>query len=74
MVIPADARKAMGIEAGDKMVIFGHERGKRLVIVKAEVVTNYLARTMDDLAALEARVRGELGGEERGTEPAEASE
>ncbi|MBM3501996.1 MAG: AbrB/MazE/SpoVT family DNA-binding domain-containing protein [Armatimonadetes bacterium] len=66
MVIPADARKALGIEAGDKMVIFGHDHGKRLVVVKAEVVTEHLTRALGDLTALEAQLREELGSAERG--------
>ena len=74
MVIPADARKALGIGAGDKMVIFGHEQGKRLVIVKAEVVTQYVSKAMGDLAELEAQLREELAEEARGTDAAEASE
>jgi len=53
----------MGIEAGDKMVIFGHERGKRLVVVKAEVVTEHVTRALGDLAALEAQLRRELAPE-----------
>jgi len=74
MVIPADARKAMGIEAGDKMVIFGHEHGKRLVVVKADVVTEHVTRALGDLAALEAQLREELAPEEsRGKEDAPAS-
>lgn len=74
MVIPADARKALGIEPGDKMVIFGHERAKRLVIVKAEVVAEHLARMLGDLTALEAQLREELSGEERGVSASETSE
>ncbi len=66
MVIPAEARKALGIEAGDKMVIFGHGRDGRLVVVKAEVVTQHVARALGDLAALEAQLREELGVEDRG--------
>lgn len=73
MVIPADARKALGIEPGDKMVIFGHERGQRLVLVKSDVVTQYVTRALGDLTALEAQLREELGGEMRGENGAEAS-
>ncbi|MGQ9729671.1 MAG: AbrB/MazE/SpoVT family DNA-binding domain-containing protein [Candidatus Zipacnadales bacterium] len=74
MVIPADARKALGIEAGDKLVIFGHEWGKRLIIVKAETVTQYVAQALGDLAALEAQLREDLAEESSGLESAKASE
>jgi AbrB family looped-hinge helix DNA binding protein len=73
MVIPADARKALGIEAGDKMVFFGHDHGQRLVIVKSEVVTEHVTRALGDLAALEAQLREELADEERGNKPGETS-
>jgi len=73
MVIPADARKALGIEAGDKMVILGHDRGRRLVLVKAQVVAEHLARTLGDLTALEAQLREELSAEGRGGRAEEAS-
>jgi AbrB family looped-hinge helix DNA binding protein len=73
MVIPAEARKALGIEAGDKMVIFGHGRDGRLVVVKAEVVTEHVSRALGDLTALEAQLREELGAEGRGEEAEETS-
>jgi AbrB family looped-hinge helix DNA binding protein len=73
MVIPADARKALGIEAGDKMVIFGHERGRRLFLVKADVVTQYVTRALGDLAALEAQLRADFPQQDGGTESGEAS-
>jgi AbrB family looped-hinge helix DNA binding protein len=73
MVIPADARKALGIEPGDKMVIFGQDRGQRLVLVKSDVVTQHVTRALGDLAALEAQLREELGAEDRGKDEAEAS-
>lgn len=68
MVIPADARKALGIEAGDKMVIFGHERGRRLVMMKAELVTQYVTKALGDLAAIEAQLRVDFPEPDRGTD------
>jgi AbrB family looped-hinge helix DNA binding protein len=65
MVIPADARKALGIDPGDKMVIFGHGGGQRLVMMKAEMMTQYVSQALGDLAALEAKLREDFsqGGE-----------
>ena len=73
MVIPSDARKALGIEPGDKMVIFGHDRGQRLVLVKSDVVTQHVTKALGDLAALEAQLREELGGADRGADAEQAS-
>jgi AbrB family looped-hinge helix DNA binding protein len=73
MVIPADARRALGIGPGDKMVIFGHEGGRRLVLMKAELMTQYVSKALGDLAALEARLREALPTEGELAEPPEAS-
>ncbi len=73
MVIPADARKALGIEPGDKMVIFGHGGGRRLVLMKAELMTQYVTQALGDLAVLEAKLREDFPTGSEAVEPAEAS-
>jgi len=73
MVIPADARKALGIEAGDKMVIFGHGGGRRLVLMKAELMTQYVTRALGDQAALEAKLREDFPAESEAVRASEAS-
>lgn len=73
MVIPADARKALGIQAGDKMVIFGHARGRRLVVMKAELVTQFVTKALGDLAAIEAQIRADFPEEDGGSDSGEAS-
>jgi len=74
MVIPADARKALEIEPGDKMVIFGHEKGRRLVLVKSEVVTQYVSDALGDLAALEAQLKEEFPNAQQEESTEETSE
>ncbi len=74
MVIPADARKALGIESGDKMVIFGHDEGRRLVLVKAEVVTQYVTEALGDLTAFEQKLREEFPETAEGSAAEPASE
>jgi AbrB family looped-hinge helix DNA binding protein len=56
MVIPADARRELGIEPGEKMVIFGRGGG-RLMLVKAELVSNFVSKALSDLADLERQLR-----------------
>lgn len=51
IVIPADARKAYGIEFGDKVMVFAH--GKGLLLLKAETVTELLSETMSQANTLE---------------------
>jgi AbrB family looped-hinge helix DNA binding protein len=74
IVIPADARKALEIEAGDKLVIFGHEHGRRLVVVKAEAVAEFVSRALGDLTVLEAQLREDLAVADRGESAVAASE
>ena len=58
MVVPAEARRAMGIEEGDKMVVFGGGRG-RLTLVKADMVSEFVSRALGELAELERKLRSE---------------
>ena len=74
MVIPADARKALGIEPGDKMVVFGHDGGRRLMLMKAEVVTQFVTQALGDLAAFEARLREEFPSGDNNVLGAQTSE
>jgi len=50
IVIPAEARKTLGIEFGDKVLVFGH--GKGLLLLKAETVTELLSETLSQASAL----------------------
>jgi len=57
MVIPADARRALGVGAGSKMVIFGSEGGRQLVLMRAETVTQCVAQALGEPAEPEAELR-----------------
>ncbi|MFQ6131893.1 MAG: AbrB/MazE/SpoVT family DNA-binding domain-containing protein [Armatimonadota bacterium] len=58
MVIPAEARKELEIGQGEKMIIFGRGKG-RLLIVKAEMVTEFVSRSLAGLTDLERQLREE---------------
>ncbi len=62
LVIPAEARKAYGVEVGDKVLVFGHGRG--LLILKAEVVTELLAETLNQASSLEQLLKTVQSGDE----------
>ena len=62
IVIPADARRALELEAGEKMVIFGAPGG-RLVIVKADAVSHFVTEALNDLTELERKLREEAAPE-----------
>lgn len=56
LVVPAEARKGLGLEMGNKVLVFGH--GKGLLILKAETITELLTETLDQANTLEQLLRG----------------
>lgn len=55
IVIPAEARKAFGIDFGDKVLVFSH--GKGLLLLKAETVTELLSETLSQASTLETLLK-----------------
>lgn len=53
VVIPADARKAYGIEIGDKLLVFGRHRHAGLLLVKAELVNQLVSDALAEATQLE---------------------
>ena len=64
LVIPSEARKAFDIEVGDKVLVFGHGRG--LLLLKAEVVTELLAETLNQASTLEQLLKSVEQDDETG--------
>ncbi|MFQ5792608.1 MAG: AbrB/MazE/SpoVT family DNA-binding domain-containing protein [Acidobacteriota bacterium] len=58
MVIPAEARRALDINDGEKIVVFGRGKG-RLTLVKADMVSEFVSRALTDLTELERQLRSE---------------
>lgn len=53
IVIPSDARKKLGINPGDKLIIGRHPVANGLVIFKIDSMRNFFRFMLDDLARLE---------------------
>lgn len=53
IVIPAEARKAYGIENGDKLLVFGRHRHSGLLLLKAEVVNKLVSDAWTEASQLE---------------------
>ena len=70
LVIPAEARKVLGIEVGSKVLVFSH--GKGLLLLKAETVTELLTETLDQVSSLEQMVRSL--GDQRSFKTSQAEE
>lgn len=57
MVIPSDARKDFQITPSTKLLVFGSPHGGGLMVVKAEFVTEFLAKATEMLRGLEKVVQ-----------------
>jgi AbrB family looped-hinge helix DNA binding protein len=54
IVIPAEARREMGLEPGTKLLIFGHGRGGGpLTLMTAKMVTRFVRHVMADISKFE---------------------
>jgi AbrB family looped-hinge helix DNA binding protein len=52
IVVPADARKAIGVEPGDRLVVFGNDNSGMLVLVKSEYFNEFADFMMSKLDKL----------------------
>ncbi len=58
IVIPQEARDALQINPGDKLLVFGGMgRGPGLMVMKSEEVTKFVAEAMTSLSNLEKLAR-----------------
>ena len=52
VVIPAEARRKLGIQKGDKLLVFGREDHGVLILIEADRVSEQVSRMLDELAEL----------------------
>jgi len=52
IVIPAEARKAFHLSPGDKVMVFGNEYHGRMIIMRADVVAEYVSRGLSEFGEL----------------------
>jgi len=55
LVIPVEARKELGIDAGSRLLVFGHFDGRGLIFIKAEAaeeLLNIMSSRLDEVAKL----------------------
>jgi AbrB family looped-hinge helix DNA binding protein len=53
VVIPAEARRELGLEPATKVLIFGPEQGGVLIVVSADTVTRFVHDAMERLTEFE---------------------
>ena len=70
LVIPVEARKELGIDTGDKLLVFGHFGGRGLIFIKAEAaqeLLNIMSSRLDEVAKLVRESRtADVEGEGKG--------
>lgn len=54
VVVPAEARKQFGLDAGDKLLVIGSQKSKKLMVVKPEDfkefasgINNHMSKMLD---------------------------
>ena len=52
VVIPAEARRKLGIQKGDKLLVFGQEDHSVLILIEADRVSEQVSRMLDELTEL----------------------
>lgn len=70
IVIPAEARKAYGIDIGDKLMVFLSHHGNSLILVKADEVTRMLSDTIAQLGRIIEESSREQPGKAEASPPA----
>jgi AbrB family looped-hinge helix DNA binding protein len=53
LVIPAEARRELGIDAGTRLLVFGHFSGRGFVFIKVDAVEEFLniaSRHLDEFS------------------------
>ena len=55
LVVPVEARKELGIDTGNRFLVFGHFEGLGLILIKveaAEEILNTISSRLDEVARL----------------------
>jgi len=70
VVIPANARKELGIDAGATFLVFEFFHGRGLVLIKADTAEQMLSMMSERLSSFEKLVKGyrsrKVGGGKKG--------
>ncbi|MCS6950140.1 MAG: AbrB/MazE/SpoVT family DNA-binding domain-containing protein [Armatimonadota bacterium] len=64
IVIPAEARRELGIEPGDKLIIMRHPLYSGFVAFKMQAVREFIEMFQREMERLENQMRYQGGGEE----------
>jgi AbrB family looped-hinge helix DNA binding protein len=57
IVIPAEAREELGLKEGEKLVIVREPRGGGLLVLKAQIVEDFLGQMQSDIGSIAETIR-----------------
>jgi bifunctional DNA-binding transcriptional regulator/antitoxin component of YhaV-PrlF toxin-antitoxin module len=63
LVIPAEARKELGIDTGNKFLVFGHFEGQGLMFIRIEAAEEFLSLMTSRLDEVAKLVKGSKNGD-----------
>jgi len=72
VVIPVEARKEIEVDAGSKLLVFGHFNGQGLIFVKVEVaeeLLNVMSSKLDEVAKVVRDSKASAAGMEDSESP-----
>ena len=49
IVIPAEARKLLGLKHGDKMLVMSHAHAEGIVLIKIDAMKEFLSRVLEGI-------------------------
>ena len=64
IVIPAELRRAFGIEPGEKLLILAHATDQTIMIVRADSMMRFLAQMQEAIAGAAVETPAEEGEEQ----------
>jgi AbrB family looped-hinge helix DNA binding protein len=73
IVVPAEARKAFNLSPGDKVMVFGHQFHGTILMMRADVVAEYVSRGLDQFGELARVLKEEDTSEESEAGPRPAA-
>jgi AbrB family looped-hinge helix DNA binding protein len=73
IVIPAEARKAFRLCAGEKVMVFGHEFHGVMTVMRADVVAEYVSRGLAQFGELAKVLNEETAAQSSESGPREAA-
>ncbi len=57
VVVPVSARKELGLESGDTLLVFSNFHGKGVMLLKADAIETMLSKASERISSMEKQVK-----------------